>query len=199
MDNLKILMPIIVALFTGLISQTSIFSNLFRRRKLKKIENANEFLKLFAEYDTEFKQQFILPDLKESYFYAQTGIDTNLKSIEKYIKLKDELSGNYTWKKIKSGESYLNLDGENIEVKINKFERFGANILMIVSLLSIVLSFLFYLFYGSDTISFTNRDSIIIFFLTLIPFVGGSVIAYSLNSIFVAKRIEKKLKKIRGN
>jgi uncharacterized integral membrane protein len=195
MEILKILIPIISVFLGAFIGQPIIhFVNLFQRRKLKRIENAVESLKLFENFETEFKSDFILPDLKESYFYIQTGIETNEKSIEKYINLKNKLSGNYTWKQIKSAKSYLDLNGKNIVVKLNKIEKIGANLILIIALILIASTFIIFLIYSSDLEYFSQKDYLKFIILIMMPFLGGFLLANSVFPIQIAKGIEKKLK-----
>ena len=94
-DSLTILSWIFTFISGVAVSQTgnNIF-NTIKRRRLNKIENTSEFKKLFDEHETDFKENFILPNLKEEYFYIKTGISTNEKSIDKYISFKNKLAKN---------------------------------------------------------------------------------------------------------
>lgn len=195
MEILKILIPVISVFFGAFIGQPIIhFFNLFQRRKLKKIENAVESLKLFENFETQFKSDFILPDLKESYFYIQTGIETNEKSIEKYINLKNRLAGNYTWKQIKSAKSYLDLNGKNIEVKLNRIEKIAANIILILALFLIIFFFFIFLIYSSEISYFFQKDYLKLMVLIIIPFLGSILLVNLVEPMSIAKKIEKKIK-----
>ena len=198
MENIKILIPIISVFIGAFIGQPIIhLFNLFQRRKLKKIENAVESLKLFENFETQFKSDFILPDLKESYFYIQTGIETNEKSIEKYINLKNELSGNYTWKQLKSAKSYFDLTGENIEVKLNKIEKIGADVILIIALTLLVSTCIIFMIYSSELSYFSQKDYLKLVALIIIPFFCGFILVNSVLPIHIAKGIEKKIRNSR--
>lgn len=138
-ELIKILSWIPTFIIGVAVSQTgnTIFNSI-KRRRLNKIENTSEFKKLFGEYDTEFKENFILPNLKEEYFYIKTGISTNEKSIDKYISLKNKLAKNYTWYHIKSAISYMDLNTEHITIKLENSDIRKAN-LVIGIFLSIIL------------------------------------------------------------
>ena len=195
MEIAKLLIPIACAFIGAFINQPIIyFTNLILRRKLKKIENAIESLKLFETYETQFKTEFILPDLKETYFYVQTGIQTNEKSIEKYIKFKNELSGNYTWKQIRIAQSYLNLSTERIEIKLNKIEKIGSNILLIIALSMITIPFVLFPIFIDTSTNIFRYGSLKIIALTILPCLAGYILVSWISPIIMAKAMEKKLK-----
>ncbi|OUL63299.1 hypothetical protein [Flavobacterium sp. AJR] len=196
MEILTILIPLISAIMGAFIGQPIIhFFNLIKRRKLKKIENATESLKLFETYETQFKTDFILPDLKETYFYIQTGIETNERSIEKYIKFKNELSGHYTWKQIKSAKLYLDLNSEDIEIKLNKAERISSTIILIISLILILFTLIIFTIYSDHFLSYSKNNFLKLTVATLLPFIVGYLLLYLIDPVIIAKRMEKKNKK----
>lgn len=193
MENLNMFIPIITAILGLFVGKPIILLfNLIKRRKLKKIENATESLKLFETFETQFKTNFILPDLKETYFYIQTGIETNEKSIDKYINFKNELSGHYTWKHIKSTKLYLDLNSENIEIKLNKIERIGSTIILVISLVLFFFAYIISTIYGDDIHSKIGYPGLI--GIPVLSSIAAYLMFNSIYPILIAKRMEEKIK-----
>ena len=197
--EIKEYVPIIVALIAGLLGQpiVQLISN-YSRRKFKKIKNADESFRLFEKFDTDFNENFILPDLKETYFYVQTGIKTNENSIEKYIELKNYLGGNYTWNHIKTAKPHLRIEKQGITVKLGKFERIFSNVVLIFSLLIFILGMIGFTYINY----FENKslkDIFIAIFVLIAPMFAGYSLVSGINSIIIAKAIEKRLKVLNEN
>lgn len=195
LESLTVLIPIVIAIVSAFSIQPlfQIFDTL-HRKKLKKILYASESTKLFETYDTDFKKDFILPDLKESYFYIQTGIKTNEKSIDKYIQFKNELSGNYTWEDIKLVKNLLNLNGEKIEIQLSKRRKFFSNVIFGIALLLFLSVYFIFIKFSPDFSLFSDNDIIKFMFLIVIPVFIGCFLIYLIGPIITAKGMEKKLK-----
>jgi len=116
--------------------------NYHRNKKLRKILNTKEIEFFHDKLDSKFKEKFILPDLKENFFYLQTGIYTNETSIEKYIELKKELGENFTWESIKIASPYLEFQNNKLIVKVSKLEKFFSRVLL-ASLLFLIIAIFF--------------------------------------------------------
>ncbi len=146
--------------------------------------------------DDNFQNEFIKPNLKEIYFYLQTGISTNEKSIQKFIELKDKLGGNYNWKKIKSAQLYVDLDSDSPSIKLDKFQEHTLNImwLLIFGLLLLSAIAVIILSFYIDKIPF--KDYVEIIFLVLLPLLCGVILMQLIKSSEIAKAMNKRLKSI---
>lgn len=132
--------------------------------------------------------------MKETYFYIQTGIQTNEKSIEKYIKFKNELSLNYTWKHIATVNSYLDLNTDIIELKLSKIEKIKGKIALILLLIMILSIQQIIIYLGLDILKY---DLLKIIIFSLIMFCFGIVLTSIIRPISIAQSIEKRLKTTR--
>lgn len=199
MENILKLSPIIIAFLGGIFGKPFLlFISSLHRRKLKIITNTTEALTLFDKYGSKFQTDFILPDLKETYFYIQTGIKTNEKSIKKYIDFKNKLGKNYTWNDIKLTKPHLNLEKENIEIKLGKKERVLSKVVLIAALLV--------LFIACSLLTYLNpfktqnlKDVLFIIFTVFILMIVVFQLINSVNSILVAEKMEKSIKNTLNN
>lgn len=191
-EIIKILTPITNIVLGALLSAPIL--NFFEQIKKTKLKNYIESQQLIDKLDEDFQNDFIKPNLKEIYFYLQTGISTNEKSIIKYIDLKNKLGGNYTWKKIKLVQQYINL-GNNTDplLKINKIEDIFSRIttwMIIILITSSVIGGILLNFFSNDL---PIKDYLYILFLILIPLVSGIFLMHSIESITTAKAMMKRL------
>ncbi|WP_318310507.1 hypothetical protein [Flagellimonas crocea] len=129
----------------------------------------------------------------EKYFYLETGIKANEKSIYKLISFKDKLGGNYTWRKIKLVQNYLSFEKSDIEIKITKLEKLQSLIGVILSLM-LVLTSIFGASYFSQFEILELRDILIYGMIISVPFGVGYFIISHVNSIIIATQMNKKLK-----
>lgn len=164
----------------------------FQRRKLKNALNILETHSMFDKFEDDFKSKFIISYLKELYFVTQTGIDTNEKSISKYIDFKNKLGANYTWKEIKNVKQHLDLNSNDIKIKLSKYERFYVKFTFIC--------FPIFLLIGVITFFFLNqfrpqgiKEIFIVLASLIIPAICGYLFVATANSIFIAERMEKRL------
>jgi hypothetical protein len=107
----------ISSLFGVIIGKQSILNvvDFFYKRKLKKTLEILETYPMLHEFDEVFNSEFIIPYLQELHFSAETGIQTNEKSIYKYINFKNKLGANFTWLDIKMAKMHLDLNSEEIK------------------------------------------------------------------------------------
>ncbi|GIM62103.1 hypothetical protein CAPN008_21530 [Capnocytophaga canis] len=117
--KILILISILFSFFSGKLF-TRIINYTFNRER-KRLPQLKELDYFIDKLGNDFKDNFIIPDLKEQYFYLRTGINTNVTSIQKYIDLKNKLGGNFTWKNIKIAKDYFILKNNIIAVNIPKW------------------------------------------------------------------------------
>ncbi len=176
-------------------SCTKILNNHFSSHKYSVLRSeTNNYCnskELFS--NTKFESDFIWPNLMEKYFYLETGIKANEKSIYKLISFKDKLGGNYTWRKIKLVQNYLSFEKSDIEIKITKLEKLQSLIGVILSLM-LVLTSIFGASYFSQFEILELRDILIYGMIISVPFGVGYFIISHVNSIIIATQMNKKLK-----
>lgn len=193
MDKIEIFIPIAVAFVGGILGLPIVhFFNFFQRRKLQKITNALEANSLFDKFEDNFKTEFILPDLKEAYFYIQTGIMTNEKSIIKYIEFKNKLGWNYTWAQIKIVQPHLDIKSEEIKISLNMSDKIYGNLVLIFWAILFLIGFILFIYLNQFKIQGT-KEIIIVLSGLVIPSIFGYLLVASANSIFIAKHMEKRL------
>lgn len=190
-EIIKIVIPI-ANLLIGALLNTPVL-NFTEQLKKRRLKNYIESQSALDNLDEDFQNNFIKPNLKEIYFYLQTGISTNEKSIDKYIELKNKLGGNYTWEKVKLVESNVNLKSITPLLNLNKAESITSNftlgliiILMLVGLFGVIVLNLY-----SDVLQF--NDYLIILFLIFIPLIIGIVLMQMIKSTLIVKAMIKRL------
>lgn len=129
----------------------------------------------------------------EKYFYLETGIKANEKSIYKLISFKDKLGGNYTWCEIKLVQKYLSFEKSDIEIKITRLEKLQSPIGVILSLM-LVLTSIFGASYFSQFEILELRDILIYGMIVSVPFALGYFIISHINPIIIATQMKNKLK-----
>ena len=180
--------------FLGKQSISNVF-NFFQRRKLKNMINTLDTHSLFEKLDADFKSEFILPDFKEIYFYIQTGIETNEKSILKYIEFKNKLGGKYTWPDIKKVDQHLDLQSEEIKIKLNKLQRTYSSVAFISFPLILLTGFILLSLHSVESQSMMEIFITMLSYLFL-PAICGYVFLATSTSIFIAKQMEKRLRNL---
>jgi hypothetical protein len=193
-DIMTSILSTLLGAFMGKQSLANVF-NFFQRRKLKKTTNILETHSMFDKFDTDFKTEFILPDLKESYFYIQTGIETNEKSIQKYIEFKNKLGGKYTWADIKKVNEHLDLQSEEIKINLNKLQRTYSSVAFTSFPLILLTGFAHFYLHPVELQSIIENFMAMLTYLFL-PAICGYLFVSSANSIFIAKHMEKRLKNL---
>lgn len=133
--------------------------------------------------------------MKELCFFSQTGIDTNEKSIPKYISFKDKLGGNYTWPKIKRAKQHLDSNGPEIKINLSKTERICANIAISLSLFFFTGGIILY-FYLNQFKTQGIGDILITMGSLVVPMIIGFLFFISVDSILIAEQMEKRLKSL---
>ncbi len=199
MELIDKITPIIVAIIAAVFGQPVVqLINSLSRRKLKKITTAFEANALFEKFETDFKDGFILCDLKETYFYIQTGIKTNEKSIDKYIDLKNRLGGNYTWNHIKTAKPHLEINEKEIEIRLKKVDRVAGNVFLIFALILFIIGFIGFLYLSQLEVQ-DLKVILLSYFVLLAPMLFGYLFVNAINSIIVAKDMEKQLARKENN
>ncbi|MCV9932876.1 hypothetical protein OIU80_11325 [Flavobacterium sp. LS1R47] len=184
----------VLAAILGKQSLSNLFDSL-QRRNLKNVLNDLETFSALDKFDEDFKTKFIEPHVKELYFFSQTGIDTNEKSIPKYISFKDKLGGNYTWPKIKRAKQHLDSNGPEIKINLSKTERICANIAISLSLFFFTGGIILY-FYLNQFKTQGIGDILITMGSLVVPMIIGFLFFISVDSILIAKQMEKRLKSL---
>lgn len=126
MNDLKILIPVISAIFTALISYLLPRA----RKKTRRLMLVKEIDALFENEHTDFNTTFLRAEKEEAAFYALTNIRTNSNNIKKYIALKNELGADWDLERIGVAQKHFNCDGEKIEVRISYLERVFSNFVL---------------------------------------------------------------------
>jgi len=159
-------------------------------QKLKKMKYLIDSKKNVSK---DFYEQFIIPTTQETLFFLETGIDTNDKSINSYISLKNSLGENYTWKTIKRLMPYIKFDDENkIYIKVNKVDKWSAYITLFLAFSLIII-----MFYTLSLQSKATRlsDLLFIYILLIIQFIGSilllTLVSPTSDAIIVKKKLEK--------
>ncbi|WP_374175298.1 hypothetical protein [Flavobacterium tructae] len=190
---LTVLGAVIVAVL-GKQSLTDLL-DFFQRRKLKNLLNDLETYSALEKFDDEFKTKFVTPHLKELYFFSLTGIDTNEESIPKYIDFRNKLGGNYSWIKINKAKQHFDLNSTEIRINLTPYERICAKIA--------IGSFIILLLVGIILFSYLNqfkiqgiRDFLLVLSSLIIPAIIGYLFIIAVESILIAKQMEKRLKKL---
>lgn len=183
------LSPLISILLTAFIIP---FNN-FQNRKKNKITNVKEIEFLIDKLDDKFRRDFILKNFKENFFFLQTGIETNEKSIESYIKLKDKLKANYTWKKIKMVTPYLKFENTEIHIELKKIQVFFAKIVTVLSFLFFASSVIILFYLSIDVFYFSTIDYLKLFTLASLPLICGIYLINIITPLNIAIAIQKKL------
>jgi len=159
-------------------------------QKLKKMKYLIDFQKNVSK---DFHEQYIIPITQETLFFLGTEIDTNDKSINSYIALKNSLGENYTWKTIKRLMPFIKFDDKNkIYIKVTKVDRWSAYIILFLVLLLIIIMFY--------TLSLQSKathlsDLLLIYILSIIPFIGSvlllTLVSPTSDAIIIKKKLEK--------
>jgi len=188
--------PLITLVFGALWALLKI--NVLERGKLKKIQNLKTAHSLFDKFETDFEKQFFENEWKEACFFMRSGIETNYKSIPKYIRLKDKLGLNYNWTHIKQVLLYLDLSNEDIKINLNWYDRIlwkFAVLFFLLGLISTPFSFSFIdQFIAQGLLVYLTMT-----FLCIIPAIIGYLFVANTYSILMAQRMEKRLNSINDN
>lgn len=180
-----------VALITGL---CPLFIYFIKRKYEKRSPLSEMDKKLIEEKDEIFFRDFIIPNLREQYFYKKTGILTNASVIPQFIQFKEKLGAYYSWNEVKKVVQHLNLDKDEIEIKISKFQkRFckGFSFLYLIFFLAILI---FVIYFGKSHQLNNLSDILLILIILLIPAIVGFFMISSFDSIYTATSMEKRLK-----
>lgn len=165
------------------------------RKRLKKLNNLKSAYNTFENPETDFEKSFIEPVKIETCFFIETGIETNFKSIPKYIAFKDKLGLNFTWSHIKKIQNYLDLTKGEISLTLSRSNKIYSNIILVTILIILTSGFLSFLFLNQYKVKISVE-----YFLVFLPLAVSFLLAYilfsSIDSILTAKLVEKRLNKI---
>lgn len=199
MEKLDIWIQLAIAIFSLLSGPPFIQLILsYQRRRLKNLLNAVEAKDLIEKCSEDFKSNFVMIDFQENYFFAQTGIKTNQKSIACYIQLKDKLGNDFTWEPIRIAKPYLKLKSGKIKVVISKWERLYKNAVLIYGfgLFLVGIGIGLYLNqYDQRTVT----DTLQVLFLVITPMIFGYLALTSVQSLISASNIEKRLEELKAS
>lgn len=198
-DYLKIFFTIIGSLATTIISISTYYFSVYKFRKMKYAIDSNQILE---KTSLHFKNNFINPTIEEHYFFLNTGIDTNHKTIPYYIKLKEMLGENFTWKRIRNAKIHLKFNEKGKPfVKLYKIQIYWMYISLIIALISFLVSFFIVIYTSQIEIKFANEIKylLIIYYSSFIFFMFGFFMLKSVESIYDANFIKKRLDTLKKN
>ena len=194
------LSPIITLILTTLvITPINNIIKTINNKKTKKIKNTKDIEFLIDKLDNKFKDEFVLNDFKENYFYLQTGIETNERSINSYIKLKDKLSENYTWRKIKLAMPFLKFKNDEIIIKISKLSKIYFKIVTAISFIFFLIGFIILFYFTNDFDYFSYKDFLKLSLLFIMPIACGYYLLKTITPLNLAIKMEKKINKTTAN
>lgn len=170
---------------------SSIYKSVFKKRfdGISRYKSTADLVEKNSKGD--FYDDFSLDFFRESDFYLKTGIKTNAKTIEKYIRFKEKLGRNYTWGDVKMVKSHLSFDSEEIEINLNKFDRIFGSVVSILSLSFFVISLVLIILVGNISDDFILRKYLLMVLVFVFPALTGFFMYNGVISIEVAKKMEK--------
>ncbi|MDY3351026.1 hypothetical protein PG357_03390 [Riemerella anatipestifer] len=187
----KDVLKVIVGLVSGgFLQQIIQLFSAYGRRKFFKNTDEEEVINFFERHAPEYYNDFVLPKVIENNFYINTGIRADVESIKKYTDFKKTIGA--TWEDISIAKSHLRVEEEGVKIRISKFEKGFGQIVFGIGLCLMIIGIVLFLFLSQSKESFLFTVSILI-----IPVLAGYFLAWSVNSISVAKRMEEDLKKKR--
>ena len=169
------------------------FPEYLRKKKMSKLLNTKEVLGLFENYKTDFKDNFILNDLKENYFYIQTGIRTNEKTIQKYIDLKNKLGKDYNWEIIRKAKIHLDTENSEIKVRLSRVAKIYNIFATILGIFFFIIPFLLILGSSSSNEERSTASITMLLFQMISPYILAYFLIRSTDSMTSARIIEKRL------
>ncbi len=171
-------------------------------RKDKDLERA---LKLKALMDmfpegSEFREDFILPNVAEQIFYMRTGIDVDYKLIRIYIDLKKRVGYGIKWATIALAEhgKFLKCVRGKLVVSISRSAKISYNIKITTAFLLWTISMSCWGFFGFTLpIDGPPNERFLSLGISSIPFIGGTIMLLSpgITRMIAATVIERRLKK----
>ncbi|USL95271.1 hypothetical protein D1J36_008305 [Riemerella anatipestifer] len=197
MEEISKYLPFISAIIVCVISVLfsphvfQLFSAYGRRKFFNNIDGV-EVISFFEKHAPEYYNDFILPKVIENNFYINTGIRADIESIKKYIDFKKATGA--TWEHIRIAKSHLRVEEEGVKIRISKFEKIFGNIVLTIGLFLLITGVALLLFLNQFKHE-SIRDIILMVFVVVIPLLTGYFLAWSVNSILMAKRMEDDLKK----
>jgi hypothetical protein len=195
MSDANSFIPLLSVFVGGVFSLLKI--NSLQRSELRKLQDLKMAHALFDKFETDFEKQFFENEWKEACFYMRTGIKTNYKSIPLYIRLKDNLGLNFTWTDIRKAKMHFDLSNDDIKINLKGYERFLYFVVLIIFILGIMvtpilMNYVFQFKIGG----LTYLLGLII--LCLVPAIFGYLLVLNVESIFIAKKMEKRLNILQG-
>lgn len=141
------------------------------------------------------KVNFTESDQQRICFYKDTGIETNLEAISKYIHFKEQLGQGITWQQMKEIQQYLDLSGNEIKINLSKAQKQYSDFTVMCFLISVLCGVWLAGHQAQYTIHWLS-NSLKAQLLFLVPvFMGYLLIAYTSYSLIVAKMIERRIVK----
>lgn len=181
---------------TGLFSKylfNQITINPKKNRTYEKIQNIKDIDYLLDRFDNDFKDNFVLKNFKEHYFFLQTGIETNEKSIKNFIDFKDLLGGNYTWSKIRSALPYYRFKEDKIIIHTNLFLRIFAPVVNILSFVFFLIGLIIIAYFAKDIPYFSFKDYLKLSLLSIFPMLSALYLLKIITPLNIAIGMQKKL------
>ena len=168
----------------------------YQKKRLRNLLNAIETDSLMSLYSKDYRDRFVVPDLEENYFFIQTGIKTNHKSIGCYIELKEKLGNDFTWDTIRSAQIHLKFKGHGLDVSTSNLQRLLKNVSLAFGIVLFLSAVWITYSIGNHTIS-SWGEAILAIFLIAMPCIAGYVVVNSTASLVSASAIEKRLGEIK--
>jgi len=183
----------IAIILSPIISGIFLFYSKRINKTQKEFNNSKEALNILNVINSKNKDYFIIKTFEEKHFLLQTGIESNHKNIEKYIKFYNKTE--FPWSIISRAQKHLDISGDEIQIKLKSYWFKIKDVILIFALsLFIIGGVLFPLF--SD-IAFKSLNNVLIFIsiFMMLSFTSYMLIS-SIDSILAVDIIKKKLFKI---
>lgn len=190
MIDTNILTALIYAFVGGALRFITI--NLFQKRDLNKLQDLKKAHSMFDKFETDFEKQFFENEWKEACFYIQSGIKTNSTSITKYIRLKDNLGLDYTWRHIRKAKRYLDLNDDDIKINLKCHDTIYYFIALIIFISGLLVTpFLFNSIFQQKIQDLSYNLSAAL--LCTLPAIIGYILVLSTEPVIIARNIKKRL------
>ncbi|MEM6846008.1 MAG: hypothetical protein AAF632_27605 [Bacteroidota bacterium] len=185
-----------VAVITALIGPTVIsFIQSYLKRRSQDLSNV-VIAKDISTFSENFKNEFIVPDAEENYFFVQTGIRTNSKSIDSHIKLKNKLGEHFTWYHIRKAQGFLIFRNSELTISLNKWVEIYKIVLLVVAFAAMFAAVIFA--YWTKGFTHTWYTFGVFMFVVLILMGLAYLALEALQPILIAKSMKKKLEKLKS-
>lgn len=160
------------------------------RKKTTRLSDESYNLLVTEKACGDFKEEFILNELKEIYFYNRTGIRTNANSIKKYISFKNKLGKNFTWQDMNQVKMYFTFEKNEIKIKLDRWNIIINKVISVLAIFILLFGLFFPVFFNLHEL-LNIKNHFIYPLVYLIPFFLSIILLVSTIPISIAKRMKK--------